>query len=53
MPFGDGLSEGNRLLDRRVGLEQEFFLVEDSGRPSKRADEFLNMCRAITEARSG
>jgi gamma-glutamyl:cysteine ligase YbdK (ATP-grasp superfamily) len=34
------------LLDRRIGLEQEFFLVEDSGRPSERADEFLERCRA-------
>ncbi len=40
-------------MDRRVGLEQEFFLVEDSGRPSKRADEFLEMCRATTEEESG
>lgn len=40
------MSEGNRLLDRRIGLEQEFFLVEDSGRPSERADEFLERCRA-------
>jgi gamma-glutamyl:cysteine ligase YbdK (ATP-grasp superfamily) len=47
------LSEGNRLLDRRVGLEQEFFLVEDSGRPSKRADEFLKVCQALTEEESG
>jgi len=41
------------LLDRRVGLEQEFFLVEDSGRPSKRADEFLERCQAVTEVESG
>jgi gamma-glutamyl:cysteine ligase YbdK (ATP-grasp superfamily) len=47
------LSEGDRLLDRRAGLEQEFFLVEDSGRPSKRADEFLEACQAITEGGSG
>jgi carboxylate-amine ligase len=40
-------------LDRRVGLEQEFFLVEESGRPSERADEFLELCRAMTEAESG
>ena len=39
------MSEGNRLLDRRAGLEQEFFLVENSGRPSERADEFLERCR--------
>ncbi len=41
------------MLDRRVGLEQEFFLVEDSGRPSKRADEFLERCQAVTEVESG
>ena len=40
-------------MDRRVGLEQEFFLVEDSGRPSKRADEFLQMCQAVIEEESG
>jgi gamma-glutamyl:cysteine ligase YbdK (ATP-grasp superfamily) len=33
------------LLDRRAGLEQEFFLVENSGHPSERADEFLKRCR--------
>ena len=33
------------MLDRRAGLEQEFFLVEDSGHPSERADEFLELCR--------
>ena len=47
------MSEGDRLLDRRAGLEQEFFLVEESGRPSKRADEFLDLCRAMIEAESG
>ena len=36
------MREGDRLLDRRAGLEQEFFLVENSGHPSKRADEFLD-----------
>jgi gamma-glutamyl:cysteine ligase YbdK (ATP-grasp superfamily) len=49
LPFGGRLSDGKRLLDRRVGLEQEFFLVEDSGRPSQRADEFLRICQAVTE----
>ena len=39
------MSVGDRLLDRRAGLEQEFFLVEDSGRPSERADVFLERCR--------
>ena len=40
-------------MDRRAGLEQEFFLVENSGRPSRRADEFLDACRTKTEAGSG
>ncbi len=53
MSFGDRVSEGNGLLDRRAGLEQEFFLVEDSGHPSRRADEFLERCRAMTEEESG
>jgi gamma-glutamyl:cysteine ligase YbdK (ATP-grasp superfamily) len=39
------VSKGDRLLDRRAGLEQEFFLVENSGHPSERADEFLERCR--------
>ena len=47
------MSDGKRFLDRRVGLEQEFFLVEDSGRPSQRADEFLRICQAVTEEESG
>jgi gamma-glutamyl:cysteine ligase YbdK (ATP-grasp superfamily) len=41
------------LLDRRAGLEQEFFLVENSGHPSERADEFLERCREATEAEYG
>jgi len=47
------MSEGDRLLDRRAGLEQEFFLVENSGHPSERADEFLERCREATEAEYG
>jgi gamma-glutamyl:cysteine ligase YbdK (ATP-grasp superfamily) len=43
--LGDRVSEGDRLLDRRAGLEQEFFLLENSGHPSERADEFLERCR--------
>jgi carboxylate-amine ligase len=53
LSFGDKVSEGDRLLDRRAGLEQEFFLVEESGRPSERADEFLRSCRTMTELESG
>ena len=37
--------EADRPLGRSIGLEQEFFLVEDSGEPSVRADEFLEHCR--------
>jgi hypothetical protein len=36
-------------LDRSIGLEQEFFLVEESGEPSTRADEFLKRCRERSE----
>ena len=39
------MSERNRVLNRRTGLEQEFFLVENFGHPSERADEFLERCR--------
>lgn len=40
------MGEGSGPAGRRVGLEQEFFLVEESGLPSQRADEFLDRCRA-------
>jgi len=36
--------------DRRIGLEQEFFLVDESGRLSVRADEFLQRCQAAAPA---
>jgi len=42
------MDERHTGLDRRVGLEQEFFLVEDSGLPSQRADEFLDRCTEET-----
>jgi gamma-glutamyl:cysteine ligase YbdK (ATP-grasp superfamily) len=48
--FSGGRVDGrDRLLDRSIGLEQEFFLVEDSGEPSVRADEFLERCRERSE----
>ncbi|HEX6708767.1 MAG TPA: glutamate-cysteine ligase family protein [Rubrobacter sp.] len=47
------MSEADSLLDRRMGLEQEFFLVEDSGRPSERADEFLESCLAAADEEAG
>lgn len=39
---------GKYPVDRRFGLEQEFFLVEESGSPSDRADEFLAVCKEAT-----
>jgi hypothetical protein len=38
------------LEDRRVGLEQEFFLVDEDGVLSNRADEFLARCREVAVA---
>ena len=35
--------------DRRIGLEQEFFLVDEEGVASDRADEFLQRCRETAE----
>jgi len=40
-------------LDRSIGLEQGFFLVEESGEPSARADEFLERCRERSEREGG
>lgn len=37
-------------LERKVGIEQEFFLVDETGRPSERADEILKLCRDMGEA---
>lgn len=38
------------VVDRRIGLEQEFFLVDEVGEISNRADEFLQCCREVAEA---
>ncbi len=46
---GSGVDGRGRLLDRSIGMEQEFFLVEESGEPSARADEFLERCRKRSE----
>ena len=46
---GSGVDGRVRLLDRSIGMEQEFFLVEESGEPSVRADEFLERCRERSE----
>ncbi len=35
--------------DRRIGLEQEFFLVDEEGVLSNRADEFLQRCQQVAE----
>jgi gamma-glutamyl:cysteine ligase YbdK (ATP-grasp superfamily) len=35
---------------RRIGLEQEFFLVDERGILSNRADEFLDECRETAHA---
>jgi len=35
---------------RRIGLEQEFFLVDEEGVLSNRADEFLQRCQEMAEA---
>ena len=42
-----------KALIRRVGLEQEFFLVNGSGLPSDRADEFLEHCIEVTKTGEG
>lgn len=36
--------------ERRIGLEQEFFLVDETGVVSHRADEFLQRCQEVAEA---
>src|SRR4028119_2322840 len=46
---GGRIGEVDRPLDRSIGLEQEFFLLEASGEPSVRADEFLERCRERSE----
>jgi gamma-glutamyl:cysteine ligase YbdK (ATP-grasp superfamily) len=35
------------LQKRRIGLEQEFFLVDEIGVISEDADEFLQSCREV------
>lgn len=41
---------GSGAEDRRAGMEQEFFLVEESGHPSARADDFLAVCHEQEKA---
>lgn len=38
------------VADRRKGLEQEFFLVDEAGVLSNRADEFLQRCQEVAES---
>lgn len=38
------------VLKRRIGLEQEFFLVDESGDLSHRGDEFLQGCHLMAQA---
>jgi gamma-glutamyl:cysteine ligase YbdK (ATP-grasp superfamily) len=38
------------VLKRRIGLEQEFFLVDETGDLSNRADEFLQGCHLMAGA---
>lgn len=40
-------------INRRIGLEQEFFLVDQSGAISHQADEFLQRCRESAAATGG
>ncbi len=36
--------------NRRAGMEQEVFLVDEAGRPSEQADEFLEACNELEKA---
>ncbi|MBD2564811.1 MULTISPECIES: hypothetical protein [Nostoc] len=38
------------VVKRRIGLEQEFFLVDEVGHLSDRADEFLQGCHLMAQA---
>ncbi len=46
------MAEMGKNERRRIGLEQEFLLVDESGKPSDRADDFLSRC-ADTAASEG
>ncbi len=45
--------EATGAPERRTGLEQEFFLVEESGLPSGRADAFLRLCQETSAEERG
>jgi gamma-glutamyl:cysteine ligase YbdK (ATP-grasp superfamily) len=38
------------VVKRRIGLEQEFFLVDENGYLSDRADEFLDSCHLMAQS---
>jgi carboxylate-amine ligase len=38
------------IAERRIGLEQEFFLVDEEGVLSERADEYLQHCHEVAKA---
>lgn len=40
------------VVKRRIGLEQEFFLVDEAGQLSDRADEFLQGCHLMAKAQN-
>jgi hypothetical protein len=42
-----------RPLDRSIGLDHRFFLVEESGEPSARSDEFLERSRETSKREGG
>lgn len=37
------------LFDRRLGMEQEFFIVDPEGESANRADELVELCQSIAE----
>lgn len=39
------------LADRRIGLEQEFFLVDRTGAIANQADEFLQRCQEVAKTK--
>ncbi|MDJ0730313.1 MAG: glutamate-cysteine ligase family protein [Crocosphaera sp.] len=41
--------EEHSEIKRRIGLEQEFFLVDESGKLCDRADEFLQICQILAQ----
>src|SRR5215210_2463427 len=48
--FAISAQEGRGVPVRRIGLEQEFFLVDRTGAPCDLADPFLWRCRQAAES---